>query len=126
MSSIQPPATVSVGVAARLLGLNDAQVRYRIEKGFLRTAPASGGSRALAVVAEDVMEERRTLLTRLGAAEPCERCAVGAPTVEVGASMQALQAEVDRLSEVVRLGLVIEAARADQLRVLLPAESLHD
>lgn len=127
MSSTPPSATVSVGEAARLLGINDAQVRYRVAKGSLRTAaPRHGGSRALAVVLDSVLEERRKLLARLGAAEPCERCAAGDSNQATDASVRVLQEEIDRLSEVVRLGLVIEAARADQLRLLLPSETMND
>jgi len=129
-----------VASAAIRLGESSNDVRRRIAKGELSafpisilvdTIPPTRGRPPTTVVPFDEVESLRSdLLAALGAVEPDSRPEPdpeGGRPVEVLEQANAdLRGEVASLREVVRLGLLAEQARLEQIRLLMAPTGAPD
>lgn len=129
-----PPAVEVDGVAfvpatyaATRLGCAPDKVRRLVRTGVLNGAEveslpsASKGRRpSLVVQLSDVEAQRAADLARLGAVEPCPMECPGKSSEANMDELAHLRSEVAELREVVRLSLLIDMARVDQLRAMIP------
>jgi hypothetical protein len=121
-------AFVPVSYAAARLGYTEEKVRRLVREGVFAGASVEslpsvrrGRRPSLVVRQRDVEAQRSEELVRLGAVEPCpDDCPGKSSQATTADELARLRAEVSELREVVRLSLLIDVARVDQLRAMLP------
>jgi hypothetical protein len=119
---------MTVREAAQRLGCNDDKIRRLVRDKVLAVAASpnvatgrAGRRPQFVVLASDVERLRGEELTRLRAVEPCPASCPGRQQQDADGIEEVvrLREQVAELRDALRLSLVIEAARTDQVRLFL-------